>query len=859
MKRITVGIIAHVDSGKTTLTEALLYGSNTIRKLGRVDHRDSYLDTDSRERARGITIFSKLAMFFFGDTEVTLVDTPGHVDFGAEAERTLAILDYGVLVINGKEGVQAHTLTLLDLLEKNQVPTFIFVNKMDMEGAQLEANLEQLSKVTDGRAVNFSQSQGRRDEELAMCSEELMNEFLQAGQVSQDTLQKEIKGRKVFPCYFGSALKMEGIEELLEGIDTYCQPEEYPAEFGAKVFKIGRDKQGNRLTYAKITGGTIKVREEIPALEEKISQIRLYSGEKFEALDKAQAGQVVALVGLEKTHFGQLLGQGKGETKIFLDSVFHYDVALDSGENAFQAYGKIKVLEEEDPTLNIKWNPSSETISMELMGPVQQEILQSIIDERFGIHVEFEKGTIIYKETIASAVEGVGHYEPLKHFAEVHLLLEPAEEGTGLTFGTLCSEDVLDRNWQRLIMTHLLEKEHLGVLTKSPITDMKISILTGKAHQKHTEGGDFRQATYRAVRNGLMKAKSIVLEPWYDFTLEVPMEAVGRAMTDIKAMGGDMDSPITDGERSWIKGQCPVSSMADYHSDVMAYTKGRGRLICNVAGYKPCHNQDEVIGKLQYDPDRDLENSADSIFCQHGAGINIKWDKVEDYMALPYVYKGESGKNLGNQGAPTSNGNGKQVSDKELERIFEKTYGPQKQVPTIQKRTITPQADRKRDIDLSIKEEYLIVDGYNIIFAWPSLKELAHINLDSAREALIEILSNYQGFRKCRLMIVFDSYKVKGATGSLTHQGELEIAFTKEGETADAYIEKVTYNMDKEYSVRVATSDALEQNSILAHGCYRVSARELASEVEEAQCQIKEIIEKNNRKNSRNRIELDLH
>lgn len=859
MKRITIGIIAHVDGGKTTLTEAMLFKTNSIRKLGRVDHQDAFLDTDDQERERGITIFSKLAMFDHKDTQVTLVDTPGHVDFAAEVERTLAILDYAILVINGKEGVQAHTLTLFDLLEKNQVPTFIFVNKMDMEGADRESNIAQLSKLTGGRAVDFSQSMDERNEALAVVDEELLNQYLETGTIGHDAIRKAIKERKLFPCFFGSALKVDGVDQLLDGIDNLALEGDYPKELAMRVFKIGRDKQGGRLTYVKITGGEIKVRDEIPGLGEKVSQIRLYSGEKFKPLDKAVAGQVVALTGLEKTSFGQVLGAEKKTTSMYLDPVFNYDLVLREGENPFQVYGKIKCLEEEDPSLNIKWNEDTSTISMELMGPIQQEVLKNIMAQRFGIIVEFDQGSIIYKETIADAVEGVGHYEPLKHFAEVHLLLEPAKQGDGLSFGTLCSEDILDRNWQRLIMTHLIEKEHVGVLTKSPITDMKISILTGKAHQKHTEGGDFRQATYRAIRNGLMKAESVLLEPWYEFELTLPMENLGRAMTDIKAMGGEMEPPESNGEMSTLKGSCPVSTIAHYHTQVITYTKGRGRLICHIEGYRPCHNSDQVIAQKAYDPERDLENSPDSIFCVHGAGVNVKWDQVHEHMSLPFVYKGRANGN-GSQGSQPGQGaeggtSGSQaVDDKELKRIFEKTYGVQKENRIIEKRTILATKDRYMDIDMSLKKEYLILDGYNIIFAWDELKELAKINLDSAREALIEIMSNYQGFRKCKMLIVFDSYKVKGAIGSLTKKGDIEIAFTKEGETADAYIEKATYNMDKEYTVRVATSDALEQNTVLAHGCYRVSARELKAEVGQVQVQIAEIIAKNNSKNSRNRI-----
>lgn len=804
MKRITLGIFAHVDSGKTTLTEAMLYSTNSIRKLGRVDHKDSFLDTDEQERARGITIYSKMAIMETENAQFTLVDTPGHVDFSLEAERTMAILDYALLVIDGKDGVTSHTKTLLDLIEKYKIPTFIFVNKMDMEGAKREIELEKAVDVLDMEAV-------------AMASEDLMDKYLK-GDMKERDIGKAIKERKLYPCFYGSALKLQGISELISGLERMTIEPEEKDEFGAKVFKIGRDKD-TRLTYMKITGGSLKVRDDIG---QKVSAIRLYSGEKYENIPEAFQGQVVAVTGLENTYVGMGLGFEE-EERTSLTPVFTYKVK--TAEDVFIAFNKLKALEEEDPSLNVRMR--NESILVDVMGEIQLDVLK----ERLDFELSFEEGDIIYKESILEPVEGVGHYEPLKHYAEVHLLLEP---GDGLSFGSLCKEDDLDRNWQRLILTHLMEKQHLGVLTGSAIDNMKISILSGKAHLKHTEGGDFRQATYRAVRNGLMKAKSVLLEPYYDFTISVPTQNVGRAMTDVKNMGGECIL-TSEGE---LSGSCPVRTMAFYQKTLTAYTKGKGILSTKLKGYFPSKDQEKIVTEMGYDAERDLENSADSIFCSHGAGVNIRWDQVEDYMHLPYSLKEEK-KDSSND-----------KSEKDLNKIFEMTYGKPKERRFIDRKVITPE---KADIDMSIKDEFLIVDGYNIIFA----SQLKELSLDSAREALLEILSNYQGFKKNRILVVFDSYKVKGAIENISKQGEIEVAFTKEGETADTFIEKYTYQFRKEYAIKVATSDALEQNSILAHGAMRMSARELLEDIKETNVKIEEIIKANNMANSRNRISIE--
>lgn len=852
MKKITIGILAHVDAGKTTLSEAMLYKSGAIKSVGRVDHQNAFLDTDAQERARGITIFSKQARFSYEATEFVLLDTPGHVDFSAEMERTLQVLDYGILVISGKDGVQGHTATLWKLLKKYNVPVFIFVNKMDLEGADREKIIQGLRKKLDNSCIDFNLS---RDEvwydQLAMCDEILMEEFLENEHICQENINISIRERNVFPCFFGSALKIEGVDELLEAMSNMMMNPEYGEQFGARVFKITRDNQGNRLTHMKITGGQLRTKDLIG--QEKAEQIRLYSGNKYETVDSASEGDVCAVTGLKDTFAGQGLGfEFQGEEPV-LESVIVYKVILSSQQDVHTALIKLKQLEEEDPQLKIIWNEQLQEIQMQLMGEVQIEILKNMISERFGMVVDFGQGNITYKETIKAPVVGAGHFEPLRHYAEVQLLLEPGEQGSGLVFDSVCSEDILDKNWQRLIMGHLSEKEHIGVLTGSPITDMKISILTGRAHLKHTEGGDFRQATYRAIRQGLRKAESVLLEPWYEFRLEVPSENLGRAMADIQKMGGSFDEP----EHSWntavLTGKAPVSEMKDYTLEMVSYTKGHGHLSCSLCGYEPCHNQMQVIENIGYDPDRDIENTADSVFCYHGAGEMISWKESDEHMHMesgwppkeehetPTYYRSTTGYTY----------RGTREEDAELDRIFERTYGKPKQRTFIGKREILSETERVKIQPAKIMEEYLLVDGYNIIFAWEELKELAKVNMDAAREALVEILANYQGYRKCHVIAVFDAYRVKGGERRFEKHNNVDVVYTKEAETADMYIEKTAHEKSKgkDNLVRVATSDRLEQLIIVGSGAFKVSADELKLEIEQADREIGKYIEQLNRKN----------
>lgn len=838
-KHICLGLVAHVDAGKTTLSEALLYQCGDIRRLGRVDHGDSYLDTGKLERERGITIFSKQAVLHTKEMDITLLDTPGHVDFSAEMERTLQVLDYAVLIVSGADGVQGHTMTLWRLLERYDIPVFLFVNKMDQEGTDREALLEELKKKLDENCMDF----GGEDlmENLAMCEEVLLDQFLETGTVPEEEIVRLIAWRKVFPCYFGSALKLEGVEEFLEGIQRYAHPPAYGEDFGAKVYKIARDEQGNRLTYLKITGGSLKVKEILPN-GEKVDQIRLYSGSKYELLKEAFAGTVCAVTGPAELRPGQGLGTEPDSALPVLEPVLNYQICLPEGCDQHQMLKKLKELEEEDPQLHILWEERLGEIHAMLMGEVQIEILKKRIWERFHVAVEFGSGKIVYKETIAAPAEGVGHFEPLRHYAEVHLLLEPGEPGSGLQFFTACSEDVLDRNWQRLILTHLEEREHPGVLTGSSITDMQITLLTGKAHTKHTEGGDFRQATYRAVRQGLKKAKSILLEPYYEFRLELSAEAVGRAMTDIQQMQGEFDPPETDGDMTVLKGTAPVSAMRDYPMQVISYTRGQGRLFCTLAGYAPCRDQEAVVEAFGYDSESDVDNPTGSVFCSHGAGMYVPWNEVEEHMHLPAVWKPEEDEEpeeqpmeLSAPGRRTHAYSGSYEEEKELQAIFERTFGPVKRENRAPERRVYHAAEPARRAPRKKQgEEYLLVDGYNIIFAWEDLKELAQADLGAAQGKLMDVLCDYQGIRKCTVIVVFDAYKVEGHGEEVLKYHNIHVVYTKEAETADQYIEKTVHRIGRDHPVTVATSDRLEQVIIMGQGAHRLSAKGLWEEIRQA-------------------------
>lgn len=873
-KQITMGILAHVDAGKTTLSEGILYTCKAIRKLGRVDHQDAFLDTNTLERNRGITIFSKQAECTLGEFGMTFLDTPGHVDFSAEMERTLQILDYAILVISGADGVQGHTETLWRLLSRYQIPVFLFINKMDQPGTDREALLAEVKEKLDANCVEFSADQTDEEwkEQVAVCDEQVMEAYLEGEEISREQIRQMIRERKLFPCYFGSALKMTGVEEFLDDLKLRIRETSYPETFGAKIYKITRDNQGERLTHMKITGGTLKVKSVLSngrpgetgegIWQEKVNQIRIYSGEKYTMVSEVKAGTVCAVTGLTATYPGQGLGSEQASDMPVLEPVLSYRIGLPTEVNVHQALLQLRQLEEEEPLLHIVWNETLGEIYAQVMGEVQIEILKSLIKERFGMTVTFDEGNIVYKETILEPVEGIGHFEPLRHYAEVHLLLEPGETGSGLTFATDCSEDVLDRNWQRLILTHLEEREHKGVLLGAPITDMKITLLTGRAHIKHTEGGDFRQATYRAVRQGLRKAKSQLLEPYYEFRLEVPSEQVGRSMTDIQKMLGEFDPPKTEGEMTVLTGSAPVVTMRDYQKEVISYTSGRGRFSCTLKGYYPCHNQEEVVEAVGYDPEADLENPTGSVFCAHGAGFVVNWDQVEEYMHVESGWNAPAGQETKSE-KPVTAKNWKEenekylATEKELEEIFERTYGP------IRKLGEEPPAGRsvkgwkksrrdplegygKSSSDYKQKKtpdgekEYLLVDGYNIIFAWEDLKELAAVNIDGAREKLMDILCNYQGFKKSTLILVFDAYKEKGNPGSVETYHNIHVVYTKEAETADQYIEKTVHEIGRKYRVTVATSDQLEQVIILGQGGQRMSARELLEDVIEVSHQIRE-------------------
>ena len=853
-KNLCMGILAHVDAGKTTLSEAMLFYSGAIRSRGRVDKQNTYLDTDSQERARGITIFSKQARFEWKDMGITLLDTPGHVDFSAEMERTLQVLDYAVLLVSGADGVQGHTETLWKLLKRNNIPTFLFVNKMDQPGTHREELLENIHARLSDNCIAFD---GKWDdgfyESLAMCEEELLEQYLETGEVSEEDIVRLILERKLFPVYFGAALREEnnGVQEFLDALLKYTREPAYDAAFGAKVFKISRDNQGNRLTHLKVTGGSLKVKDllsgtvEDEVWEEKVNQIRLYSGEKFEAIQEASGGTICTVLGLTKTHPGQGLGVERFSEKPYLEPVLNYQMILPKDVNVNEVIGKLRQLEEEEPELHIVWDETVRELHVQLMGEVQIEIIKNLLRERFDLEVEFGTGSIIYKETIATTVEGIGHYEPLRHYAEVHLLLEPGEAGSGMTFATNCSEDLLDKNWQRLIMTHLEERKHRGVLTGSEITDMKISVVGGRAHLKHTEGGDFRQSTYRAVRQGLMKAESVLLEPFYEFRLEVPLENLGRAMTDVEKMFGKCNPPELGTEMAVVTGKAPVSTMRDYTMEVIAYSKGRGRLNCVLGGYAPCHNAEEVILDRGYDPDSDMRNPSGSVFCAHGAGYYVPWNEVDEmaHVETPYSTKKKKPIEVINAPKPTpsyavgAGFSGYSAEDKELEAIFARTYGERKErerksyAVTRKVRDYSP-AMEKYHKKPEVVKEYLLVDGYNIVFAWEDLKELAEVNIEAARGKLADILCNYQGYKGCTLILVFDAYKVVGNTGEMTDYHNIHIVYTKEAETADQYIEKLAHEIGRKYNVTVATSDGMEQLIIRGQGCRLLSAKELREEIE---------------------------
>ena len=857
-KRTTIGILAHVDAGKTTLAEAILYQCGAIRRAGRVDHGDAHLDTHSLERARGITIFASQAQFHLGDWQVALLDTPGHVDFSAEMERTLWVLDYAILVINGADGVQAHVRTLWKLLGQYRIPVFLFVNKMDQQGTDRAALLAELKDALDGSCVDFTADRSAADiwEDAAVCDEALLEQFLETGELKDETIAHQIRGRKLFPCYFGSALKNEGVREILDGLTRYMVQAEYPADFGARVYKIGRDGQGNRLTYLKVTGGSLKVKQIVRGetdgenWEEKADQIRLYSGSSFEAVQEAPAGTVCAVTGLSRTRAGEGLGdEGRGPLPA-LEPVLTYQLLPPEGCNIHELLRKLRVLEEELPELHVVWREEFSEIHVRVMGEVQIEILKSLMQERFGVSVEFGAGSIVYKETIGNVVEGVGHFEPLRHYAEVHLILEPGEPGSGLVFESRCSEDVLDRNWQRLILTHLAERSHPGVLTGSEITDMKISLASGRAHAKHTEDGDFRQATYRAVRQGLKQAESVLLEPFYEFRLTVPADKLGRAMTDIQKMSGSFSEPENENGQMVLKGSVPVSRMQGYAAEVTAYTRGLGHLSCSLKGYGPCANAEEVIAETDYDSEADILNPTGSVFCAHGAGFYVPWNQVFSYMHLDSVLrpKKEPGK-LGMETARRSQSSLGAVDPKELDEIFERTYGPirrERQGVGRVERSFRkePEDTGKREIKFRKKEkEYLLVDGYNIIFAWEDLKALSEINLESARGKLMDVLSNLQGALGCTLILVFDAYRVEGGTREIFRYHNIHVVYTKEAETADQYIEKTVHELGRKYQVTVATSDGLEQVIIMGQGANRLSAAGLRELVEVIGSELRETME----------------
>lgn len=887
MKHITIGILAHVDAGKTTLSECMLYLSGQIRKLGRVDHKDAFLDTYELERERGITIFSKQAELKMGNLGITLLDTPGHVDFSAEMERTLQVLDYAILVINGADGVQGHTRTLWSLLKRYRIPTFLFINKMDQVGTDKEKVLEDLQNRLDEGCIDFTEKSDAFFDAVAMCEEKAMEEYLESERVEDTTIAEMIGKRKVFPCYFGSALKMEGVQEFMDEMAGYIEKNEQVKNvmvsdernamekgtevFGAKVYKISRDASGSRLTHLKITSGSLKVKDILKGKvqkkdhsdenenvedtwEEKVNQIRIYSGEKYEMVQGAESGMICAVTGFNYTYPGEGLGIAEDSEAPALEPVLSYKIKLPEGCDIHKMLGSLRILEEEDPMLKIVWNEELGEIHAKLMGAVQIEILKSLIKDRFGVDVEFDTGNIVYKETIQNTVEGVGHFEPLRHYAEVHLKMEPGERGSGIVIGTDCSEDMLDKNWQRLILTHLLEKEHRGVLTGSVITDMKITLTAGRAHLKHTEGGDFRQATYRAVRQGLMQAESILLEPYYDFQLEVPSGMIGRALTDIQRMNGEAGTPQTEGEMTIIEGYAPVAGMRDYQMEVNSYTRGQGHLTCTFRGYEPCQNAEMVIEEIGYDPERDIENPTGSVFCSHGAGFNVPWDKVLEYMHLENQLEKEraleEAKRQSEQAARQTPRAARipkvysKAEEKELEEIFIRTYGKVERKGGLTPQTYKSDYAKKQRKKEEAMQEYLLVDGYNVIFAWEELKELAKVSIEAARDKLMDILCNYQGYKKCVLILVFDAYKVEGYALEIQKYHNIHVVYTKEAETADQYIEKVVHHIGRRYHVTVVTSDGVEQVITMGQGGTRISSRDFLEEIEYT----KKLIEEDNEK-----------
>jgi len=848
MGKLVIGILAHVDAGKTTLSEGILYLSGKIGKLGRVDNKDAYLDTYELERVRGITIFSKQALFEIGETQVTLLDTPGHVDFSAEMERTLQVLDYAILVISAADGVQGHTRTLWRLLDMYRIPVFLFVNKMDQNGTDKSRLTTEIKKQLDEGCIEFGRIKTDSFyDQLAVCDEAMLETYLKSGYIENVQIKKAVRERKVFPCFFGSALRLEGIEQFMQGIAEYSMIPRYPGEFGAKIFKITRDEQGNRLTHMKLTGGKLKVKDVLTnnVWEEKVNQIRVYSGQKFKAVNEIEAGSVFAVTGLSQTRPGEGLGIEQASDTPVLEPVLSYRIILPEGCDPRAMLPKLRQIEEEEPELHIVWDEQLQEIQVQIMGEVQIEILQSLIQSRFGVEVAFDAGKIVYKETIANVVEGVGHFEPLRHYAEVHLLLEPGEPGSGLRFGAECSEDMLAKSWQRLVLNHLEEKVHKGVLTGAPITDMKITLVSGRAHNKHTEGGDFREATYRAVRQGLKEAQSILLEPYYTFQLELPEKLVGRAMTDIEKMHGTCEVSQTDGETVVLAGSAPVVTMRNYQKEVVAYTKGSGRLFCSLKGYGTCHNAEAVIESLGYDSERDMANPTGSVFCTHGAGVLVSWDEVKGCMHVEsYLQKKDGLRGETDQGQ-ASHTEERWISLEEIDQIVKKTFYANQGEKSVWKRRKTARESYYEpavymDSQVDTREEYLLVDGYNIIYAWPELKELADESMDGARMKLLDSLSNYQGIRKCRIIVVFDAYRVQGHLEEVNDYHNIHVVYTKEAQTADQYIEKFAHDNQKKYNITVATSDGLQQIIIRGAGCFLLSARELKAEIDEANERIKQ-------------------
>lgn len=848
MKKLVIGILAHVDAGKTTLSESILYLTGKIRKLGRVDNKDAYLDNYELERERGITIFSKQAIFDVKDLQITLLDTPGHMDFSAEMERTLQVIDYAILVISGADGVQGHTKTLWRLLELYKIPVFIFINKMDQDVSDKKKLMQEMKKQLNDGCIDFGKVKDRSFyDKLAMCDEDMLESYLEKENIDDVLIKKAILNRKVFPCFFGSALKLEGIKEFMEGIRKYSVIPSYPKEFGAKVFKISRDEQGNRLTHMKITGGKLKVKYTLTNImwEEKVNQIRIYSGEKFETVNEIEAGSLCAVTGLTQVKPGEGIGKEQASKKPVLDPVLSYRIILPEGCDARLILPQLRQIEEEEPELHIEWNEHLQEIQVQMMGEVQIEILQSLIHNRFGIEVDFDAGRIVYKETIGNKVEGVGHFEPLRHYAEVHLLLEPSESGSGLQFSVDCSEDMLGKNWQRLILTHLKEKAHKGVLTGSAITDMKITLVSGKAHNKHTQGGDFREATYRAVRQGLKEAESILLEPYYEFQLELPDKMVGRAMTDIERMYGTCEISQIDGDLAILVGTAPAINMRNYQKEVIAYTKGLGRLFYNLKGYMPCHNTEEIIESIGYDSEGDTENPTSSIFCKHGTGYLVNWDEVKKHMHVEsYLQSKQDLLDKANQGQSLYIEE-RGISLEEINQIINNTYYANQGEKSIWKKQKTTTHNNYESVSYKSrekekKEKYLLIDGYNIIFAWPELNELAKDNMDSAKTRLLNSLSNYKGISDYKIIVVFDAYRIEGHLEEIIEYENIYIVYTKEAQTADQYIEKFAYTNIKNYDITVATSDGLQQIIIRGAGCYLLSARELKIEIERANDWIKE-------------------